>query len=800
MTLHFASRRCFTLLLVASYIAIAWNSRMASAAPLAPVTLPIQPATRPAIAPAPRPTVPIDAQSCVTPECHVAVKAYKTIHAPITMNACDSCHKVADIKRHTFEIKRKNADLCTYCHDFNVENIPVVHAPVAKGECLGCHNPHGGVDKRFIRENSMQEMCARCHDAVTQNKKNVHDPVAKGACDSCHTSHASRFPKLLFNEGEALCYTCHKDTQAQLANVRFPHQAMKDGCGKCHEAHASNNAKQLKQPVVTLCTTTCHDHDKIATQITQSKYKHTVVTKDAACMTCHLPHGSNFTSLMIDTPLTLCMKCHNDKTKTDRGYVVPAMPELSDETASRHGPVNDGECGACHQSHGSDQKLLLVRANNNTFYQSLAADNYQLCFSCHDLRLAKDEKTASATQFRNGAENLHALHVNRGERGRNCRVCHATHASHNPRHVNQAVRFGQWEMPIRFKMTETGGSCDTGCHPDYPYDRVRPATRPTTRASTRPTTWPSGDPAIPIASHSTTPVPETLKLTLKTVAGQEIGIPNALRPTVLLFTRADHSQQPELIRLVSSAIPQPNLAQVILIIGGQNADREAARLNQSRRLPWPIVLDPSEELFTQLQVHVWPTTLILRSDGSQVARLSGVPESLSLAIAAQTEFASGKIDRATLTQRLTAKAVAGDTPARKLARELQAAQKLAASDKPEQARKLLTDLLANDPANSAIKLELLKVLTQLGLPDRALNLLDQIPAGILPPGQREILRARLYIETAEWNPAAKAVAAALAQNPQSSEAHYLRGRLHEQNGDWKSAASEYRMAQELGAR
>ena len=81
-----------------------------------------------------------------------------------------------------------------------------------------------------------------------------------------------------------------------------------------------------------------------------------------------------------------------------------------------------------------------------------------------------DKSGVGLTRFRDGEVNLHRLHVNR-EKGRTCRACHEVHASKNPFHIRDAVPFGGrgWQLEIRFKKAETGGSCAPGCHVERAY-------------------------------------------------------------------------------------------------------------------------------------------------------------------------------------------------------------------------------------------------------------------------------------------------------------------------------------------
>jgi predicted CXXCH cytochrome family protein len=84
------------------------------------------------------------------------------------------------------------------------------------------------------------------------------------------------------------------------------------------------------------------------------------------------------------------------------------------------------------------------------------------------------EKTTKLTGFRDGATNLHYLHVNKPVKGRVCSDCHDPHAGNNEKFIKDQVGFGGWQMPIRFQKTETGGSCYPGCHKLQTYDREKP--------------------------------------------------------------------------------------------------------------------------------------------------------------------------------------------------------------------------------------------------------------------------------------------------------------------------------------
>ena len=518
-------KRLFAMISVLLLLAISARAQTPAAAPAQPVApaapAPVAaPAAQPVPAPraviAPKPTAAVARESCVTAQCHADVKNYKVLHGPVNVNACDACHKSVDPAKHTFELARSKTETCTFCHQIDTKAAAVVHKPVTDGQCLGCHNPHGGQTNKFTRGRNMRELCAQCHKDPVGDKTHIHGPVAAGACDSCHSAHTSKFPKLLAAQGRDLCLTCHNEMKTQMAKVKFMHKAVEGDCNNCHDPHASNYTMQIKQEPVALCTS-CHEHDKIKQAAMNATFKHSPVFKDNACLNCHTAHGGDLAKLMRAEPIKVCMKCHENDQKTADGRPVPALTAVLDPNMSKHGPIRDGNCSGCHNTHGSNVPRLLIKSYPEAFYQPFSEDKYELCFSCHDKQLVEIQKTANLTGFRNGDRNLHFVHVNR-EKGRNCRSCHETHASRNERHIRDSVPFGKWEMPLQYQRSEAGGSCSPGCHKPLTYDRdhpvkydiVPPSTpvpAPTPAPAAQPTPIATPAPIAPAPAPAVTPTP-----------------------------------------------------------------------------------------------------------------------------------------------------------------------------------------------------------------------------------------------------------------------------------------------------
>jgi predicted CXXCH cytochrome family protein len=391
---------------------------------------------------------------------------------------------------------RPKNETCTFCHKLDLQDNPVIHKPVASGDCLPCHDPHGGATGKFLRGSSMSQLCNQCHKDMTDGKKFVHGPVAAGACEACHQPHASQNPKLLVAQGKDLCFGCHKEMADQMKAARVTHKPVMEGeCSQCHDPHASDYVKQTRLPPVQLCTS-CHEHDTIKKLATESKYKHSVVTNDAACLNCHTSHGGSVAKLLKNEPVKLCMNCHKKQIVVDKTRVIPAMAEVDDPTQMKHGPLQHGDCSGCHNVHGGEISRLLAKAYPDAFYQPFELQKYALCFTCHDQQLVLQEKTSGLTGFRDGERNLHYVHVNIADRGRSCRACHETHASKLPLHIRESVPYGKWNLPLNFQKTATGGSCSPGCHRTYAYDRVTPMAS-------------ASAPAAPAAVPSLAPTPAT---------------------------------------------------------------------------------------------------------------------------------------------------------------------------------------------------------------------------------------------------------------------------------------------------
>jgi predicted CXXCH cytochrome family protein len=418
-----------------------------------------------------------DAGSCVTSECHSGVTQHETVHSPVKEGNCLGCHKQktavhpAKKGQPSFVLIADGAKLCYKCHDKG--KGWVMHEPVREGDCLSCHRPHGSAGPFLLDVGENQRsLCFECHDSEPFEQEFVHGPVSLGVCTYCHTPHKTTQRGLLKDKPQELCLGCHADFAKGMKDAKIVHSAVsKQTCIACHNPHASAEKGLLKYKSERLCF---QCHTDIDRKFRLSKTKHTALYKDAKCGNCHLVHFAEYESLLFKEEMELCIGCHNKDDKTKSDALRNIQKELEGKNKKLHGPLKEKKCSLCHDPHGGEHAKLIKGAYPGTFYAPYRSGIYDFCFSCHDGNMLKSEYTTKDTSFRNGDQNLHFLHVVNDRKGRSCNSCHESHASDGQKLISKkGASFGEWRVPIRFEMTDTGGSCVPGCHSMVAYDRKK---------------------------------------------------------------------------------------------------------------------------------------------------------------------------------------------------------------------------------------------------------------------------------------------------------------------------------------
>jgi predicted CXXCH cytochrome family protein len=302
-----------------------------------------------------------------------------------------------------------------------------------------------------------------------------HAPYDAGDCSICHRSNDAQNPGPVKAAVNELCLGCHDDFQQTLAR-KYPHPAAQQSCVNCHNPHDSQQPKLLLEESGTLCL---NCHQQIKKTALESPVKHDALTQGDKCVNCHNPHGANVEHLLVQLPMQLCLQCHGKDDVVDHnGKKLTNMSKLLADNPHQHAPVASQDCSACHMPHGSSNFRLLTNAYPAQFYSAYDAQNYALCFGCHDEQAFTKPQTEELTQFRDGNKNLHYVHVNKSVMGRTCRACHDVHASVQEHQIRDGVPYGPkgWTLKLNYTKTETGGSCAKTCHQTRSYNNSRPKT------------------------------------------------------------------------------------------------------------------------------------------------------------------------------------------------------------------------------------------------------------------------------------------------------------------------------------
>ncbi|MCF6342567.1 MAG: hypothetical protein L3J31_07170 [Bacteroidales bacterium] len=399
-------------------------------------------------------------------ECHDRdeIMKHNVEHAAVSEGDCQNCHNPHQSNNPSL----LNAPMPTLCFDCHEEIIQgqtakYLHAPV-EDDCRNCHFVHGSKEKKLL-DQSVPDLCFECHDQEEIMKHNVmHQPVEDGNCLDCHNPHQSDQRAMLQSSLPDLCFTCH-DQVAEEMKAKHLHPPFEDDCRNCHLVHGSTEKNLLDLSTTDLCFD-CHDDVKES--IDSPPVVHGAVSIKKTCANCHSPHSSQQEKFLLKENIALCLTCHNRSITTETAKLSNIRKKLDSRYV--HDAIEFDGCTGCHAAHTSVNPLLLKDSFPPGPYAPAEPGSFALCFACHDEEMITAKETNSATNFRNGNQNLHFFHIN-GEKGRSCKDCHDMHGSQTKHLIADNVAFGSWKMPITYQATENGGSCLTGCHAKKKYSR-----------------------------------------------------------------------------------------------------------------------------------------------------------------------------------------------------------------------------------------------------------------------------------------------------------------------------------------
>jgi DmsE family decaheme c-type cytochrome len=264
---------------------------------------------------------------------------------------CQGCHDKATGPVFAKSKHAKIDQSCASCHEKVGEH--------AKAQMSGDKNGPVPLVKK-VAASKLNETCLTCHEKANQaNYVSSMHSRRNVACTACHSVHSAKSVKAQLknaNDSE-LCYTCHKSERAK--GLRTSHHPVREGkmsCSSCHNPHDGASPKMMKGDSVNELCYSCHTEKR-----GPYLFEHAPVREE--CVSCHDPHGSNHTRLLLNKLPQLCYNCHltgsghfgsGDNLNTEKG--VPVAPPGAASGYPTVGSRFIGRsCRNCHFNlHGSN--------------------------------------------------------------------------------------------------------------------------------------------------------------------------------------------------------------------------------------------------------------------------------------------------------------------------------------------------------------------------------------------------------------------------------------------------------------
>jgi tetratricopeptide (TPR) repeat protein len=275
------------------------------------------------------------------------------------------------------------------------------------------------------------------------------------------------------------------------------------------------------------------------------------------------------------------------------------------------------------------------------------------------------------------------------------------------------------------------------------------------------------------------------------VNGAQVRIPAGDRPSVVLFYRAAQRQSDDALQQLMRSKPE-GVQTVVVTSGPQAADH--ARTLAAQQPELAVVADPDYAISGRLDVHAWPTTVVINDKGDELAHIGGISKSYSLEVAAYSDYAAGRLDRAALEKRLGDRGVVADNAAQAAARHLQVAQKMLSRGKFEEAETEINAGLRLNPESAPLRLAQVRVLVQKGNAEEARKVLESVQPGSVAQYQLQLARGRVMLASGDASGAAEQFEQALKLNPDPAETYYELGLAHQKSNQWQQAAESFRKA------
>ena len=297
-------------------------------------------------------------------------------------------------------------DLCVICHTdkqlaergeqfaqeqeepYPIKKLLSFHEPFKENKCKLCHviTPERREKPRAMLFCFNQD----CHKSELLDKEFVHERTVGENCYLCHLGHASVYEKLLKDNQEPLCRSCHpllRDTNQRLAAetekekedipedmsreevipeeepVTVDAPEGREDAPPSEEAAGAGEEGTESETDVAPDVISIQDYQKSSKEhsIFTEYLKVTPVPKGSECGFCHSPkHKVNIGTMDIEN----CSKCHM--------FVNDILSRTSPVPINVHQTFREKVCSVCHDPHSGPHQYLLKEPPETYFEEGLS--------------------------------------------------------------------------------------------------------------------------------------------------------------------------------------------------------------------------------------------------------------------------------------------------------------------------------------------------------------------------------------------------------------------------------------------
>lgn len=259
---------------------------------------------------------------------------------------------------------------------------------------------------------SLNRDCMRCHVEMTvlaRDKSSVHFPFKREMCTACHTLHGGQRVNVTSLLARLLGLG-PRPAEGQTPRVVTDAGALFEiECSVCHLIDVVKNSSQTSAgwaAVIARMQDKGAEYNQAEADLLLRYLRESDGGNKEVDIKAERPSDLAEAKLVQDVP-DLCANCHPN-IQRERNLPV-AMP-----------PFQQGQCGACHAPHASDNEPILANSMP------------ELCFGCHDgINLGPNGE--STADYREMPVQMPPFRA--GE----CTRCHYPHATEEPRLLKEKV-------------------------------------------------------------------------------------------------------------------------------------------------------------------------------------------------------------------------------------------------------------------------------------------------------------------------------------------------------------------------